>query len=113
MVVEDKLRTLKRFREFLRSGDKEIFDDLMNQCRPCASYTGTIVSPVKEIPFFMAMLFEQHKRIMELEKQIKTAKLGLTREASTRELNMRGFSGFDNRQLRLQVRDDLTMFRIP
>lgn len=36
MVVEDELGKLKRFREFLRSGDEEIFDDLLNQCWVCA-----------------------------------------------------------------------------
>jgi hypothetical protein len=36
MVVESELENLKRFREFLRSEDKEIFDDLIkkNLSRP-------------------------------------------------------------------------------
>jgi hypothetical protein len=37
MVVEGELEKLKRFRQFLRSEDKEIFDDLLNQCRLYAS----------------------------------------------------------------------------
>jgi hypothetical protein len=69
MVVEDELGRLKRFREFLRSEDKEVFDDLLNQCRLYASYAGTMASPVKEIPLIMSMLFGQHKRLMELEKK--------------------------------------------
>jgi hypothetical protein len=73
MVVEDKLRTLKRFRDLLRSTDKMVFDVLMNHCRLHALYFGTMPSPVKELPLIMAMLFEQHKRIMQLEKQIRTA----------------------------------------
>lgn len=32
VVVEDELKTLKRFGEFLRSEDKEIYDDLLDQC---------------------------------------------------------------------------------
>ncbi len=39
MVDEDELGRLKRFRAFLRSEDKEVFDDLMNQCSLYASYT--------------------------------------------------------------------------
>ena len=72
MVVEDELGRLKRFREFLRSEDKEVFDDLLNQCRLYASYASTMASPVKEIPLIMSMLFGQHKRLMELEKKFRT-----------------------------------------
>ena len=70
MVVEDELRTLKRFRGFLRVGDKEVFDDLLDQCRLYASYASTMASPVKEVPLFMSMLFGQHKRLIQLERII-------------------------------------------
>ena len=71
-VVEAELEKLKRFRAFLRSEDKEVFDDLLNQCRLYASFAGTMASPVKEIPLLMSMLFGQHKRLIELEKRILT-----------------------------------------
>jgi hypothetical protein len=71
MVVEGELEKLKWFRAFLRSDDKEVFDDLLNQCRLYASFAGTMASPVKEIPLLMSMLFGQHKRLVELEKRIK------------------------------------------
>ena len=71
MVVEDELRILRRFREFLRSEDKEVFDDQLNQCRLYASYASSMASSVKEIPLIMAMLFGQHKRLMELETRIR------------------------------------------
>jgi len=71
MIVEDELGKLKRFREFLRSEDKEVFDDLLNQCRLYASYASSMASPVKEIPLIVSMLFGQHKRLMELERRIK------------------------------------------
>jgi hypothetical protein len=70
VVVEDELRKLKRFREFLRSEDKEVYDDLLNQCKLYASYASSMASPVKEIPLLISMLFAQHKRLMELEKRI-------------------------------------------
>jgi len=73
MIVEDELVRLKRFREFLRSEDKEVFDDLLNQCRLYASYAGSMASPVKEIPLIVSMLFGQHKRLMELERAIKSS----------------------------------------
>ena len=71
IVVEDEIGRLKRFRGFLRSEDKEVFDDLMNQCRLYASYASSMASPVKEVPLIMSMLFGQHKRLMELEKRIR------------------------------------------
>ena len=67
----DGLEHVKRFRAHLRSEDKEVFDDLMNQCSLYASYASSIASPVKEVPFFISLLFGQHKRIMELEKKSK------------------------------------------
>jgi len=72
MIVEDELAKLKRFREFLRSEDKEVFDDLLNQCRLYASYASSTASPLKEIPLIISILFGQHKRLMELEKNIKS-----------------------------------------
>jgi hypothetical protein len=70
MIVESELEKLKRFRTFLRSEDRVIFDDLLDQCRVYASFAGTMASPVKEIPLLMSMLFGQHKRLMELEKRV-------------------------------------------
>jgi hypothetical protein len=76
MVVEAELEKLKRFSQFLRAEDKEIFDDLLNQCRLYASYGSTMALPVKEIPLIMSMLFGQHKRLMELEKRINSTRQG-------------------------------------
>jgi hypothetical protein len=72
MVIEGELEKLKRFRQFLRSGDKQVFDDLLNQCRLYASYWSTMASPVKEIPLLMSMLFGQHKRLVDLERKMKS-----------------------------------------
>ena len=74
MVVEQDLAKLSRFREFLRSEDKDIFDDLVNQCRLYASYAGTMAYPVREIPLLISMLFGQHKRLMQLEKKVNSPK---------------------------------------
>jgi hypothetical protein len=76
MVVEAELEKLKRFSQFLRAEDKEIFDDLLNQYRLYASYGSTMASPVKAIPLLMSMMFGQHKRLMELEKRITITSKG-------------------------------------
>ena len=70
MVVEMELEKLRRFQMFLRTEDKVVFDDLLDQCRLYASFAGTMASPVKEIPLLISMLFGQHKRLLELEKRI-------------------------------------------
>jgi len=70
MIATDETKRLRGFREMLRSEDKEIFDDLMRQCKLYASHASTMTSVVKEVPLIMSMLFGQHKRLMELEKQL-------------------------------------------
>ncbi len=70
MIATDETRRLRGFREMLRSEDKMVFDDLMRQCKLYASHASTMTSVVKEIPLIMSMLFGQHKRLMELEKQL-------------------------------------------
>jgi len=70
MIAEDETERLRGFREMLRSEDKVIFDDLMRQCKLYASHASTMTSVIKEIPLIMSMLFGQHKRLLELEKQL-------------------------------------------
>jgi hypothetical protein len=70
MVVEAEIAKLRKFQEFLRTDDKLVFQDLLNQCKLYAPYASTMVSTIKEVPLFISMLFGQHKRIIELEKKI-------------------------------------------
>ena len=69
MVVEEEVEKLKRFRDSLRSEDKLISEDLLNQCKLYASAAGSLSSPVKEVPLIISMLFAQHKRITDLERR--------------------------------------------
>ena len=70
MVVEAEIAKLRKFQEFLRTEDKLVFQDLVNQCKLYAPYASTMVSTIKEVPLLFSMLFGQHKRIIELEKKI-------------------------------------------
>jgi len=70
MEATEETKRLRGFREMLRSEDKVIFDDLMRQCKLYASHASTMTSVVKEIPLIMSMLFGQHKRLLEVEKQL-------------------------------------------
>jgi hypothetical protein len=75
-VIEQDLAELSRFREFLRSEDKEVFDDLLNECRLYASYASTMAYPIREIPLLMSILFGQHRRLMELERKVNAPEDG-------------------------------------
>jgi len=70
MVVEAEIAKLRKFQEFLRTDDKMVFQDLLNQCKLYSPYASTMTSTIKEVPLFISMLFGQHKRIIELEKKI-------------------------------------------
>src|SRR3989442_5087772 len=70
LVVDDEIERIGRFRSFLRVEDKEIFDDLLRQCKHYAPYASTMASVVKEVPLMFSMLFGQHKMIWELEKRL-------------------------------------------
>ena len=62
---------MARFKQFLRPEERNVFDDLVAQCRLYVSAAGVLAYPVKEIPLLMSMIFAQHKRLMELEKHVK------------------------------------------
>ena len=68
IVLNEELTRLAGFRQFLRSEDRIVFDDLVAQCRLYPSAAGTLASTIKEIPLLMSMIFAQHKRLMKLEK---------------------------------------------
>jgi hypothetical protein len=73
IVADEQLRKMARFKQFLRTEDRAVFDDLLSQCKLYASAAGVLASPVREVPLLLSMVFAQHKRLMELEKRIEEA----------------------------------------
>jgi len=71
IVVEQELAKMNKFKQFLRAEDRIIFEDLMNQCKLYASAAGVLASSVKEFPLLLSMLFAHHKKLIELESQMK------------------------------------------
>ncbi len=69
MVVEAETTRLQRFGDSLRGEDKEIFADLLRQCKLYASAASALASTNKEFPLLLSMVFSQHRRITALEKQ--------------------------------------------
>ncbi len=68
--MEAEMERMKHFEEFLRSEDKIVFEDMMNQCKLYASYASTLASPVREVPLIISILFAQHKMLWKHEKQL-------------------------------------------
>ena len=70
MVVEAEVEKMKKFRDSLRSDDKTIFEDLLNQCKLYASAASSLTSPIREMPLIISILFAHHKKLAELEKRL-------------------------------------------
>jgi hypothetical protein len=73
IVVEEELAKMDRFKQFLRTEDRAVFEDLLNQCKLYAPQAGTLASPVNEVPLLLSMIFAQHKKFVELEKAFPVA----------------------------------------
>ena len=89
LVVNDEIERIGRFRSFLRVEDKEIFDDLLRQCKHYAPYASTMASVVKEVPLMFSMMFGQHKMIWELEKRLAKLEANQTQQSSAEKSSSR------------------------
>jgi hypothetical protein len=85
LVVNDEIERIGKFKDFLRIDDKEIFDDLLRQCKHYAPYASTMASVVKEVPLMFSMLFGQHKMIFELEKRLAKLEANQTPQSSEQD----------------------------
>ncbi len=83
--MNDEIERIGRFRSFLRVEDKEIFDDLLRQCKHYAPYASTMASVVKEVPLMFSMMFGQHKMIWELEKRLAKLEANQTQQSSVQD----------------------------
>nr|MDO8133980.1 hypothetical protein [Candidatus Njordarchaeum guaymaensis] len=71
MVLEEELKRWKRFQDALRIDEREIFDDLINECRRQASAAGAATFPVKTEGMFLSILFTHHKGLRELRDKVE------------------------------------------
>jgi hypothetical protein len=73
IVVDEEITRMSKFKQFLGPEDRAVFDDLLSQCKLYAAEAGLLASPVKEVPMLLSMIFAQHKRLAELERQLNEA----------------------------------------
>jgi len=69
-ILEEELKRWERFRDALRTDEREVFEDLMDECRRQASAAGASL-PVKSEAMFLTILFAHHKALKELNENTR------------------------------------------
>jgi hypothetical protein len=70
ILLEEELRRWKRFQDILRTDDRPIFEDMMDECRRHASEAGNLASPSKTEPMILSILFAHHKALAKLQERL-------------------------------------------
>lgn len=71
MVIHEQEARWKKFREALRKEDQEIFDDLFRAPKIHLAACAYAVNPIPFENIVMAMLLEERKRTVALEKRLE------------------------------------------
>jgi hypothetical protein len=69
-VFDQALYELSRFSQHLRADDRAVFDDLITQCKLYAPVGEVLPSPERKMSLLFWIIFAQHKKLMELQKQV-------------------------------------------
>ena len=83
VALEEEVKAWKGFQDALRTPDREIFENMLDQCRLYASAGGMAVRPKIIEAMFMTVLFAHHKMLKELSsiiRQIREEKTALNNE---------------------------------
>jgi len=83
LALEEEIKAWKGFQDALRAPDREIFENLLDQCRLYASAGSMAVRPKIIEAMFMTALFAHHKMLKELSsivQQIHEEKTALGNE---------------------------------
>jgi len=70
MIREETFKGWRRSQEPLGADEREIFENLMDECRRYASAAGAAVFPIKAEGIFLAIIFAHHKKLRELEDKV-------------------------------------------
>ena len=69
--IESEMTSLEPFRKALNSGDKILFDELLNGVRKRRTAGGMLPAHDAWKPMLLSMLIECHSRITELEQLLE------------------------------------------
>jgi len=91
LALEEEVKAWKGFEDALRTPDREVFENLLDQCRLYASAGSMAVRPKIIETMFMTALFAHHKMLKELSsiiQQIREEKTALNNEPKEDENSM-------------------------
>jgi len=71
MLLEEEFKRWEKFQDALRIDEREIFEDLMDECRRYASAASAATFPVKTEGMFLSVLFSHHKALKELRDKVE------------------------------------------
>lgn len=71
VVLEEEVKAWRGFQDALRAPDREVFENLLDQCRLYASAGSMAVRPKIIEVMFMTILFAHHKMLKELSSILK------------------------------------------
>jgi len=84
VALEEEIKAWKGFQDALRAPDREVFENLLDQCRLYASAGSMAVRPKIIEAMFMTVLFAHHKMLKEfgsIIQQIREEKTALDNES--------------------------------
>jgi len=70
ILLEEEFKRWEKFQDALRIDEREIFEDLMDECRRYASAASAATFPVKTEGMFLSVLFSHHKSLKELRDKV-------------------------------------------
>ena len=88
VALEEEVKAWRGFQDALRAPDREVFENLLDQCRLYASAGSMAVRPKIIEAMFMTVLFAHHKMLKELSsiiQQIHEEKTALNNELKKHE----------------------------
>jgi hypothetical protein len=68
MGIEEEAGRWDRFRRLLRPEDREIFEEMVDECRRYASEVSAGCFPCRAEGMFLAILFAHHKQLKKLQE---------------------------------------------
>jgi len=71
VALEEEVKAWKGFQDSLRASDREIFENMLDQCRLYASAGSMAVRPKIIEAMFMTVLFAHHKMLKELNSIVQ------------------------------------------
>jgi len=74
MALEEEIRRWKGFRDALRLGERQIFDEMLDSCRLHASAGSMSNRPILLESMLISMLLEQQKAIRRLREELEHIK---------------------------------------